>query len=403
MMNGVALAGGATVAYGVTLTTRSDTNEVFALVYDGDSSGSLVVSAGASMTITNLEVACLGTAHQRAIEVDGGRLTLDAGATISGYVGVDSRASSAIVIWNGGEFTLKDGAVIRDCCNTFVDAPQFVNSGAGGAVLLDNATGYFFGGAISNCYALAGGGVALCNESTAFVSGNLIITANHNRAVADAEVLPSDFVVEDNSRLYLDGPLSDTASIGHLAGFRADTNLVAYIADWRNWNFDSLTNSAAKFFNDDSVRVHGFVVTNKLDTALVVWSTAIAKDGSFAYLDAEAQTNVIYHAVAAVPEIEPEPIPPVPVYAEPEPIMFTYIGANSDSTLCTLRFTNAVKWCHYSIYGTNTLQGGFKTDGVQPQTNFQWKSSAKDVEIVLPAGDGVKFWSVVGAPGLIEE
>ena len=84
----------------------------------------------------------------------------------------------------------------------------------------------------------------------------------------------------------------------------------------------------------------------------------------------------------------------------PEPIVFTKIAMNADQTEVTLAFTNAVQWCNYAIFGTNTLTGGFVIEGVAPVTNFQWQVTEPKVELTLPI-NGNLFWKATAAEGLV--
>lgn len=356
--------------------------------------GTIFVAPGAALELSAVRVSGGvegGYAEGRLIEVAGGSVVLDAGATVCNTFGDGDRADSAIAVYNRGSFLMRAGAAISDCVNAYSDTAVGYNSGAGGAVLVDGmSTARFLGGEITGCSATFGGGVCVCNGSVAYVSGALRICGNGRIDAASA----SDFLAEDQSRLYLEAPLADGAEIGALSGFRADTNLVALVEGWRGWNFASLTNSAARFFRDERPVVRGFVVTNASDTALVVWSTGIARNGSYTSAGGE-----VFYAAGEVPVIDE----PVEEYAEPDPIAFTYIGRAEDGESWTLRFTNAVRWCEYAVYGTDELKAPFPAEGDEPVTNFQWKSSGTEVEITLPAEGARRFWRATAAPGLIGE
>lgn len=356
------------------------------------STGTIRVDPGVSLRlekvcVSGLSLAGMVTDGHRLISVNGGTLTLAGGVVVRDQLGdrgePDSRADDAIVVYNRGRFIMGSDARIENCVNRYVD-PKRVNSGAGGGVLIDGeSTAVFEGGAVIGCTAAYGGGVCICNRSTAFVSGELVVT----NCLSSVDGSANNFVVEDLSRLYLVASLSQDATIGCTSGFLAETNLVGYVEDWRDWDFTALTNSAAKFFMDERPLVHGFVVTNSTPTAKIVWSTAIAPDGSYASDD-----GVKYFAAGEVPEI-PDDI------VEPEPIAFTFIGCNEDRTEWTLMFTNAVQWCNYELYATDSLDDGFKLEGLEPELRFQWESAEREASVTVPANGSQRFWRLVGLPG----
>ena len=73
----------------------------------------------------------------------------------------------------------------------------------------------------------------------------------------------------------------------------------------------------------------------------------------------------------------------------------------------TLAFTNAVRWCNYRVFATDTLEGGFVLTNatgeviVDDVTNFQWKADNGPVEMTFPATDDQRFWKVMAFPGEI--
>ena len=360
--------------------------------------GTITVRAGATLTLTNL---CVSGCYvdgwdwtvnddKRLIFVDGGSLVLEKDGGISEFDGNGSRDASAVVVYRGS-FTMKDGSYVKGCWNNYVDTLKDVDTGTGGGVLLDGgSTANLLGGEIRNCCATYGGGLALCNKSTAYVSGNVLVTGN-----TDLEGNRNDLLVEDLSTLVLSAPLGEGAAIGRVIGYQADTNLAAVVTDWTNrWTADELAKDAAKFFSNDFSGARGVAVTNGSSSALVVWSGSVAREDR-SYVAPDGET---YYVVGELPDPEPK-------YATPEPIAFTSIVRGATSV--TLAFTNAVRWCNYRVFATDTLEGGFVLTNatgeviVDDITNFQWKAENGPVEMTFPATDDQRFWKVMAFPGEI--
>ncbi len=366
------------------------------------------VRKGGSLTLRNIILLAYEDSDLPLVSVSGGELTLDAGASLAGArkdgaFSPQARSASAVAVYDGGVFTMKSGSLISDCENLSVDSVRNIQSGAGGGVLIDGgSTAYFLGGTIDECRSSLGGGVCVCNKSTAYVSGDFTVTGNWSVQTLQR----NNILVEDSCRLILAGSLEKSTGLGMTAGYQLtrDTNLVATVANWSSGqDLQSLTNSAAQFFKDDDVRVRGFLVTNTTDTALVVWSTAIGADGRYVF-EADGKEPVVYHAAGEVPVIDPEPpAPPTPAYATPDPIAFQSIVVGEAAV--TLKLTNAVTWCNYRLFATNSLEGGFAVTNasgdfiVMPVTNFQWTSSEKEIELVLPRADGQMFWKATAEEG----
>ena len=103
---------------------------------------------------------------------------------------------------------------------------------------------------------------------------------------------------------------------------------------------------------------------------------------------------------------DPQPPGPDPRYADPDPIAFMSIARVSEAEW-ELVVTDAVQWCNYSLFATNTLEGGFVITNsagafvVDPVTNFQWKSTDTKIRLTLPKDGNQLFWKAVGQPGLI--
>ena len=356
------------------------------------------VASEGNLVLTNLHVTVAEPAQssdEPLIFIQGGALTLEAGAWLSGVYKDETysetaRAASAVAVYAGGTFTMKPLSRISDCANNSVDEVKNVQSGVGAGVLVDGgSTAFLLGGTISNCRASMGGAVYVCNKSTAYVSG--AFTATDNVSVLDDAL--SNVVVEDLSELYLAAPLNGSSGIGASLGYQylvRDTNLVARVEDWTAWDLNSLTNSAATFVNDDNTRVRGFVVTNAT-AALVVWSTAIGADGSYV---SSADPTTTYYAAGDVPTSS---------RVTPQPIAFVSIVKGEG--LVTLALTNAVKGCFYSVFAVGSLEDGFSlTNAVgalvlEPVTNFQWQIDEPRMELTLPATESAQFYKVRATEG----
>lgn len=381
---------------GVTLRPAADQMGEAALLRDV---GSIKVLPGASLTVADVEIVDWWSALDFSefadpnpfFFVEGGALTLTGKTTIECATCSASRAGAAIVVYDNGVFTMEGDVEISENWNLFDDANP-ANASAGGGILVDNATAYLRGGVVFDNVASTGGGVKLENGAIAYVSGDFSVIDN-----LTLEDLTCNLAASDNSKVCLDAPLTGSAKIGITPGFRADTNLVGYVENWKNtkvWNMTSLTNSAARFFSDADPKVRGVIVTNATSTARIVWATAIAEDGL--YVSDHNGSGESYHLMGVIPEIGPDP---EPKKATPLPIAFMQIEMNEDRSEVKLGFTNAVQWCNYAVFGTSSLAEGF---GTMPVTNFQWKVTEPKVELTLPT-NGNLFWKVTADEGEIKE
>ena len=90
--------------------------------------------------------------------------------------------------------------------------------------------------------------------------------------------------------------------------------------------------------------------------------------------------------------------PPGPDPAQPVPVAFAAI-AGADGTTWTLTVTDAVEKCWYSLYETNSLTGGFATDGLEPVMRRQAASGDVPSIVFERTTDGSQvFWKVVAEP-----
>lgn len=317
--------------------------------------------------------------------VDGGELTLGKGAVIGYSTGSalkGNRAAGCVTVWNRGVFTMLPGSSLEESWNEYVNEGNA--SSVGGGVLLDNSTGIFTGGAVVNCMAYRAAGVFVGNSALARVSGDFAATNNITLAGES-----SDLVVENSGRLELDGVF--TGKVGVDWGIKANTNLFGSVSGVFAGE-EELSGSAANFVCNKT-GAFGVAATN-LTTGVtnLLWSTTIDAFGG--YIDDDGNK---YSIVGEIPETSGGE-PGEEEFATPLPVVFTYVGMEDDG-FWTIRFTNAVQWCHYSLYSTNSLSGGFAIDGVEPVTNFQWQSTGTVVEIKLDADGAARFWKATAEKG----
>ena len=257
---------------------------------------SLVVGEGMSLTMTNVTVACAMAEPSAAALVDvhgaGAELFLKDGATVCDVIGGGNRASCGIKVWDGAIFTMESGSAIVNCENWFANPGD--DAGCGGGLLLDHATAYLHGGSIFGCSAFTGGGVCLANESTAYVSGDMTIDGN-----ADLDWFISNLVIQDLSDLVLDGEL--TGKINCCEGYQHSNPEVIGTVD-ENVTDEIAAESAHNFIHDTDGDI-GMLVKGD-DKRLLVWSNAIAADGTF--VDGEGAT---YELTDAAPFAIPVPWP----------------------------------------------------------------------------------------------
>ena len=331
---------------------------------------------------------------------NGGSLVLGSGAFVCDVYGDGSRAAGGIVV-QGGEFRMLPGSEIYDCGNAYPRnesvAVSPANIGVGGGLLVDHGTAYLEGGWVDDCWAERAAGVYIGNESTVYISGDMVIANNFTN---NGE--PSNLTVEDKSTLVLVDDF--TGSIGVSDGISCDTNVFGRVdVDYYSTaSFTALTNGAANFVHD--VRnVHGIVATNGTENALLVWSDAFVNEGgvlTFTYVDEDGVTWK-YGALGATPS--PGPLPPDPpgphwevVTTNPTAIAFRSIDRVSD-TEWALVITNRVEFCNYRLLWTEDLTKGFTSTGewehaVGPAANPVWTTN------VITTG-GAWFWRAEGKDG----
>ena len=408
LTNDLVYARSAEVPYDITFRSAPEVGETCCLSRTNDCQ--LVVPGGRSLILSNVCLRVSGevSSKEPIIEVAGGALTLDAGAVVSGMrkdalYCADARVSPGIFVYDGGTLTMKEGSLVEDCNNLFVDnVTAGRDSGRGGGVTLsgETTTGYFHGGSITNCQAAIGGGLALLKNSKAYVSGDFTVKANLSaitNTLTRVSYLGDDIVVAEGSTLTLAAPLAESARLGRRSEYESDTNLVANVANPAQWTADALAADAAKFFRSESKNVRGVAVTNATG-AKIVWGSALDENGSY------RSGGDVYFAIPEAPNPDPLEPDPEPLYATPLPIAFKSIVYTND--IVTLVITDAVKWCNYRVFATDSLEGGFVITNsageyVAPVTNFQWKVADPEIKLEFPSTDAQRFWRAIGTEGRI--
>ena len=227
------------------------------------------VLAGASLTVTNVVLNGNGESSTIGlVRVENAALELQAGAVVTNVAGSADRASGAISVWNHGTFTMRSGAEICNCRNSYVNEGS--KAGYGGGLLVDDhSTANLLGGSVTGCAANRGGGVFIGTESQVVISSNMTVTGNWNlSAKAD------NLCVADLSSLVLTNDFSGL--IGYNEGRSADTNVFGRIAA----GFSGDKQDAAHRFTHDVTGDIGMAVTDGSET-LLVWGNALDADGKY--------------------------------------------------------------------------------------------------------------------------
>lgn len=354
---------------------------------------SILIPAEAALTV--MDIAFGSTVPADALfQVDGGALTFRAGAEVSDGVGGTTRSAAAVTAWNGGTFTMEEGAAIRRCVNTFT-SENYAESGIGGAVHLSNATGIFTGGTIEGCGADRAGAIECSNSSRLLVSGALRIVGNTRLDGTTAD----NVVVQKSAQLVLAGELTGDAQIGITPGSFTDADRIGIVENCWSWEYGALTNSAVRFVNDLTGE-RGVVVTNAASpTALLVWRSALT-DGVYTAVAADGTTTV-YGALGDGSEVPVPPDGPADVYAQPDPIAFTAIDRLDDGAW-RLTLATGVEWCVYTLYGAPALPPMWSA---VTNVTLSAREIAADgsFSFTVDASTTNRFWRVTAEPGLIEE
>ena len=348
---------------------------------------SIKVESGATLTISNLTVSAGEGGRMISVE-NGGSLVLQNGAVVCDLEGGTSRADSGIVV-DGGYLKMESGSMVNNCVNGYANTSSDYGIGAG--VLLDRgAVADLEGGEIFNCKAYKGGGLAVCNGSTVNVSGDFSCHENYSTAYNE----PSDILVEDLSTLYLAGELVSAQYVGRVAGVSgptSDTNLVGKVVDWQSWDPEVLKTSAAQFRNNRNVEDTGVVVTNGVDEALIVWSSAVSEDGVFVGVSGDVW--------GSIGSSDNPPVPPEPKYEvvtnTPTAFSFTMIVRSNETQTCTVTIADLVKDAKYSLYSVTDLESGFDVETLEPITNFNAEADGP-ATLDIKSSDSALFLKAVG-------
>lgn len=273
-----------TVDFPVTIRSAdAETNTITA-------AGALIrVPRGGTLELTNVTVTS-GISASGLFKVSGGSLTLQGGATVTGFRGEGFRDASAIVVWNGGRFVMEKGAEISDCVNFYVDEAS--GSGCGAAVFVDDGTAEFRGGSITGCRS-NDGAVFIGNKGLVDVSGELVLDSNFKLDGATT----NNLVVHDLGRMTLAKPLS--GSVGYTEGVAGDERIFGRVAaDFGGSDADMM--ASAQSFTHDTDGDIGMAVRNGSET-LLVWSDAIDDNGVFTDEDGD-QYDILEGA--GIPKVE---------------------------------------------------------------------------------------------------
>ena len=326
----------------------------------------------------------------------GAVLTLESGASVVNAVRSSDYAGAGIVV-DGGTLTMRDGASVSDCFNVY-GSPETEMYGEGAGIWARESTINLEGGRITGCHATCGGAAAFY-DCQVNVSGDVTIRDNACDLFAAGVGFAPNVLVRDTDEIVLADDF--TGSIGvagrDALGDRYDEVFGRVDAGyWPGAEVQVLTKAAAQFRYDDTNEVvTGCVVTNGA-TALLVWQSALSTDPDTEKKYYEDDEGTRYGLI--------DGDVPTPVIVEPDPIAFMSIAPISESEW-QLVITDAVQWCNYQIFATNSLEGGFAITNsagaliVDPITNFQWTLPDKEIELRVPANGSQRFWRAVGLPG----
>lgn len=379
------------VKYDITLTGGHT-------VTRGGSENNVILVDGGKLTLKNVTIdggglgkvlLAAGQLYQPAgTPVGAGTITLGAGAVVTGvYGGGDHRVACGIFINGNSELVMESGAVVSNCVNTYRNVGQ--KSGFGAGIYVSGGTARFNGGIVTGCRAFRAAGVFIGQKATAYVGGDFTVTNNADLAAVNYE----DMVIEDQSFLYMDAPL--TGWIGLTDGIQCNTNLVGYIEKYSDWDETVASNSAA-CFHQNRRGYAGLVGGSEAAGTQIVW-----------ILEGEDPPPVTPVDPPPLPPIDPPDDPPDdppedPVYyAEPKPIAFKSIEWDREAGKWHLVITDAVKFCVYRLYATNSLDHGFVIEGVAPVRVDTNKTTAVELEYVVDGDGPQRFWKATAERGVV--
>lgn len=384
-----------TIDHQVTLRSASEEG-TFTLGREAAVSGDnarVIIAADGALTVTNLTLSGSDAIELRGlamIEV-AGSLILQNGATVSNVrsVGLDNTAArGAILVSAGGTLTMESGSVISDCTSV-ADDEEF---GCGAGIYLLGGTANLKGGVIENCRATGSAGLFAANGSKVYVSGDFC--AQNNLLQYQYPLTRSNLSVSKNSELYLADALTGDGRIGYTADVNCSETVFGKIEDWQAWEFAALTNGAAHFRNDVSGD-YGVVVTNDASTALMVWKSALAEDGS--YTDDSTKEGAVYW-VTAIPEVKDEPTP-IPVTCEPFKVVAVTRIAEGQ---WQLTLNPGVETCTYRLYGSDDLSAIVSEANLKATVTLEASDIDEngDFKIEVESLADRQFWQVVGEDGV---
>ena len=454
------------IGYDVVMTSTNEDSVV--VLKRMDAEAQICVMTNASLTVTNLtlhgggtilvndypdtneKTSLLGTVP--FLFVDGGELNLQAGTTISNVIGAvtGKRSAGAVTIASDGVLTMESGVKICNCCNAYKGqkAVSGLDDSEGAGVYVENGTAYLRGGTIVQNWAWKASGIGVSSSNAvAYVSGDFTVKENSNQAdpfysvrtymIVDDDTLYTNLYLRSyyyalgekvttnycnmgmfgQAQLYLADEL--TGVVGITTYEPAQSNVFGQVENWAEWDFETLTNSAAHFKNDITY-APGVVMTNVNETtALLVWSTALVNTN---LSDSVTITNdvgevVTYYPLAIpeeaynlpVPTPEPQPEPdPEP---DPEPgtvevvcqaFKFTAIE-EAEGGGWTLSLNPGTEYCTYKLYSFTDLADLSNLDNLTPVTTVTLTADDIDADGTFTfAGvyDGtVRYWMVRGENG----
>lgn len=267
-------------------------------------SGSFRIRVLPGATLVTANVVLDGNGDEASvglITVENAALELQAGTIVTNVIGSANRASGAISIQNHGTFTMRSGAEIVNCVNSFVNMGS--KSSYGGGLLVENgSTANLFGGSITGCGANCGGGAFIGTKSTVNVGGDLIIADNRSGGRTD------NLCVADQSQLVLVAPL--TGSVGYNEGHSGDINVFGRI----DAGFSGDKQASAHNFTHDVTGDVGMAVSDGSET-LLVWGSALDAAGNYqekgktySWVEGEmkviplpeGRTNLVYNATEQI-------------------------------------------------------------------------------------------------------
>lgn len=271
----------------------------------------ITVPSGAELTIENLMIGGrtdYGATYGSLIKVNGGSLTLGAWTYITDVRGSGSRAAGAVVVWNGGTFTMLPNVIIENCSNDYVNTVE--GTGVGAGVLVDDGEAYLYGGLVTGCTAYKGAGVFIGNRANVHVKGGFCACLN-----TDFAGNQSNLFVSDLSDLVLEDPLDfsgyQTAyGIGYTEGARGDPVVFGRLSENYSGTLEYAAQDASCFVHDIT-RDLGVLVTNEVG-ALLMWSRGLAADGT--YTDEAGRVYGRVDSGYEFPVAQPSPVSPAPVY-----------------------------------------------------------------------------------------